>query len=124
MSNQIKELLDLVENSLSVDGTTVKVTDAAKFRKNVGKLVERSALGSDSTAGWSRFLIRAAALELGVYPASIHELYMARGRGDVPMTFTTPAFNLRALSHHAARAMFRAANKINGAAFIFELARS
>ena len=61
MSNQIKELLDLVENSLSVDGTTVKVTDVAKFRKNIGKLVERSALASDSSAGWSRYLIRAAA---------------------------------------------------------------
>ena len=124
MSDQIKELLNLVDNSLSVDGTTVKVIDAAKFRQNIGKLVERSALASDSTAGWSRFLIRAAALKLGVYPASIHDLYMARGRGDVPMTFTTPAFNLRALSYHAARAMFRAANKINAGAFIFELARS
>ena len=117
MSDPIKQLLDLVENSLSVEGTTVRVLDAEKFRKNVGKLVERSALASDSTAGWSRFLVRAAALELGVYPASIHELYMARGRGDAPMTFTTPAFNLRALSHHAARAMFRVANKINAGAF-------
>ncbi len=124
MSDHIKELLDLVENSLSVEGTTVRVLDAAKFRKNVVKLVERSALASDATAGWSRYLIRAAALELGVYPASIHELYMARGRGDVPMTFTTPAFNLRALSFHAASAMFRAANKMNAGAFIFELARS
>lgn len=124
MSDHIKELLDLVENSLSVEGTTVRVLDAAKFRKNVVKLVERSALAPDSTAGWSRYLIRAAALELGVYPASIHELYMARGRGDVPMTFTTPAFNLRALSFHAASAMFRVANKMNAGAFIFELARS
>ena len=120
----IKELLELVENSLSVDGATVKVTDAAKFRKNIGKLVEHSALASDSTVGWSRYLIRAAALELGVYPASIHELYIARGRGEAPMTFTTPAFNLRALSYHAACAMFRAANKIDAGAFIFELARS
>jgi len=124
MSDQIKELLNLVDNSLSVDGTTVKVLDAAKFGKNIGKLVERSALASDSSAGWSRYLIRAAALELGIYAASIHELYIARGRGEVPMTFTTPAFNLRALSFHAASAMFRAANKINGGAFIFELARS
>ncbi len=124
MSNQIKELLELVENSLSVDGATVKVTDAAKFRKNVGKLVERSALASDSSAGWARYIIRSAALELGIYPASIHELYLARGRGDAPMTFTTPAFNLRALSYHAACAMFRAAKKIDGGAFIFELARS
>lgn len=124
MSDQVKELLELVENSLSVEGTTVRVLDADKFRKNVGKLVERSALASGSAAGWSRFLIRSAALELGVYPASIHDLYMARGRGDAPMTFTTPAFNLRALSFHAASAMFRAANKINAGAFIFELARS
>ncbi|MBL8050043.1 MAG: class II fructose-bisphosphate aldolase [Anaerolineales bacterium] len=124
MTNHVNELLALVENSLSVDGTTVKVLDANTFRKNVGKLVEHSALASDLTAGWARYLIRSAALELGVIPASIHDLYLARGRGDAPMTFTTPAFNLRALSHHAARAMFRSANKINGGAFIFEIARS
>src|SRR3990172_5645790 len=125
MSDHItKELLELVENSLSIDGAAVKVTDAAKFRKNISKLVERSALASDSTVGWARYLIRAAALELGIYPASIHELYLARGRGEAPMTFTTPAFNLRALSYHAARAMFRAAKRINAGAFIFELARS
>ncbi len=124
MSEQVKQLLDLVGNSIALEGNRVRVLDEGKFRANVGKLVERSALASDSTAGWSRFLIRGAALELGVYPASIHDLYIARGRGDAPMTFTTPAFNLRALSYHAARAMFRAAKKINGGAFIFELARS
>jgi fructose-bisphosphate aldolase class II len=124
MSNELKELLALVDNSLTVEGTVVKVADAAKFRENIGKLVERSALATDSSAGWARYLIRAAALELGVFPASIHDLYMARGREEVPMTFTTPAFNLRALSYHAGRAMFRAAKKINGGAFIFELARS
>ena len=124
MSNQIKKLLELVDNSIAVDGANVKVLDANKFRKYVGKLVERSALASDSSAGWSRYIIRAAALELGVIPASIHDLYLARGRGDLPMAFTTPAFNLRALSYHAARAMFRAANKINAGAFIFEIARS
>lgn len=124
MSNHINELLALVENSVSVEGTTVKVLDANKFRNNVSKLVERSALASDLTAGWARYLIRCAGLELGVIPASIHDLYIARGHGDVPMTFTTPAFNLRALSYHAARAMFRAANKINAGAFIFEIARS
>lgn len=124
MSNVVNELIALVENSIAVDGTTVKVLDANKYRKNISKLVERSALASDLSAGWSRYLIRSTALELGVLPASIHDLYLARGRGDVPMTFTTPAFNLRALSYHAARAMFRSANKINAGAFIFEIARS
>ena len=96
MTNVIKELIELVDNSLSVDGANVKVLDAKKFKKNIEKLVERSALASDAPAGWSRYLIRAAALELGIYPASIH----------------------------AACAMFRAASKINAGAFIFELARS
>lgn len=124
MSDPIKTLLELVEKSLAVEGKNVKILDGNKLRKNIGKLVERSALASDSTSGWSRYLVRAAALELGIYPASIHDLYMARGRGEAPMTFTTPAFNLRALSFHAACAMFRAAKKINAGAFIFELARS
>jgi len=124
MQDQVNELLGLIDNSLSVDGMNVKVVDADKFRKNVEKLVVRSALGSDLTVGWSRYLIRCAALELGIIPSSIHDLYLARGRGDIPMTFSTPAFNLRALSYHAARAMFRAANKIKAGAFIFEVARS
>jgi fructose/tagatose bisphosphate aldolase len=124
MVNELKDLLMLVDDSLMVDGATVTVTDAAKFRATIGKLVEVSALESGARQGLARFLIRAAALELGVFPASIHDLYLARGRGDAPMVWATPAFNLRALSHHAARAMFRAANKINAGAFIFELARS
>jgi fructose-bisphosphate aldolase class II len=124
MTNQLKELLVLIDNSLQVDGTNVKVVDAAKFRTLVGKLVEQSALGSGDAPGWSRYLVRAAALELGIIPSSIHDLYLARGRGEIPMTFTVPAFNLRALSYHAARAMFRSAQKINAGAFIFEIARS
>ncbi len=124
MVNELKDLLALVGNSLSVDGTTVKVTNEAGFRASVGKLVEVSALESGARQGLARFLIRAAALELGVFPASIHDLYIARGRGDAPIVWATPAFNLRALSHHAARAMFRAAKKLDAGAFIFELARS
>jgi fructose/tagatose bisphosphate aldolase len=120
----VKELIELVEGSLQVEGTVVKVLDADKLRENIGKLVEVSALGSDKAQGWARYLVRAAALDLGIVPASIHDLYLARGRGDAPMTWTTPAFNLRVLSYHAARAMFRAAQKIDGAAFIFEIARS
>jgi fructose/tagatose bisphosphate aldolase len=122
--SELNELLATLGNNVSVDGSSVKVKDAAKFRTNIGKLVEASALGSGATQGWARYIIRCAALELGIIPASIQELYMARGRGDIPMTFTTPAFNLRVLSFHAARAMFRAAKRMNAGAFIFEIARS
>ena len=44
MSEQVKQLLDIVGNSIALEGTRVRVLDAEKFRANVGKLVERSAL--------------------------------------------------------------------------------
>jgi fructose/tagatose bisphosphate aldolase len=70
--------------------------------------------------------IRKTAEELGILPASIQDLYAARGRGELdaaPM-FTVPAINLRALTYDAARAVFRAARKLDAGAFIFEIARS
>jgi fructose/tagatose bisphosphate aldolase len=124
MSKELNDLLAQTGNSLRVDGGTVTVLDEAKLKTNIGKLVTASALGSGATQGWSRFLVRGAALTLGIVPASIHDLYAARGRGDAPMTWATPAFNLRVLSYHAARAMFRAALRMNAGAFIFEIARS
>ena len=68
-------------------------------------------------------LIWNAASQCGVYPASIHDLYRAMGRGEVS-GFTVPAMNLRMLSYDAARAVYRVAKKINAGAFIFEIARS
>ena len=64
-----------------------------------------------------------AAYEEGVYPASIHDLYKARGEGKWSGT-TVPAMNLRSLTFDLARAIFREALKINAGAFIFEIARS
>ena len=64
------------------------------------------------------------AYKKGVYPSSIHELYMARGRGEVPPTFTVPAVNLRALTYDLAKVIFRVAKKKNSGAFIFEIAKS
>jgi len=122
--SEINDLLSILGDSLVVDGSTVKIKNAAQFRNHIDKLVEISALGTGAKQGWARYIIRKAALELGITPASVQDLYMGRGRGDVPMTFTTPAFNLRVLSYHAARAMFRAAKKMNAGAFIFEIARS
>jgi fructose/tagatose bisphosphate aldolase len=49
---------------------------------------------------------------------------MARGREEIPATFTVPAMNLRAMSFDAARGVFRAAKKIDASAFLFEIARS
>ncbi len=59
----------------------------------------------------------------GVYPASIHDLYKARGESKIG-GFTVPAMNLRVLTYDLASAIFREALKINAGAFIFEIARS
>lgn len=71
---------------------------------------------------------RAAVLDqcrsVGIYPASIHELYMARGRGEVPATFTVPAINIRGISYDTARALFRARRRLEAGAVICEIARS
>src|SRR3990170_6157760 len=59
----------------------------------------------------------------GIYPSSIHEFYMARGRGEFG-GFTVPAINLRSMTCNLARNVFRVAKKNNSGAFIFEIAKS
>jgi len=63
------------------------------------------------------------AYKKGIYPASIHELYIARGK-DEYKGFTVPAINLRSMTYDLARAMFRVAIRNNAGAFIFEIAKS
>ena len=63
------------------------------------------------------------AKEKGIYSASIHDFYMARGRGELK-GFTVPAINLRTLTYDLARAIFRVAKKHSSGAFIFEIAKS
>ncbi len=63
------------------------------------------------------------AYKRGIFPASIHDLYIARGRGEFS-GFTVPAINLRCMTYDLARALFRVAKKNNSSAFIFEIAKS
>src|SRR5436309_9883538 len=67
--------------------------------------------------------IRKRAAEAGIRPASIHDLYLAMGRFEAG-GFTVPAINVRAMAYDTARAVVRAAKKLNAGAFIFEIARS
>ncbi|MFH1355051.1 MAG: class II fructose-bisphosphate aldolase [Candidatus Omnitrophota bacterium] len=67
--------------------------------------------------------IKDIAYKNGVYPSSIHEFYMARGRGEFN-GFTVPAINLRSMTYDLAKAIFRVAIRNNSGAFIFEIAKS
>jgi len=73
--------------------------------------------------GTARWIIRGIGAHKGVVPASIHDLYLAVGRGDAK-GFTVPAMNLRAMTYDTARAVFRAAKALDAGAFILEIARS
>ncbi len=63
------------------------------------------------------------AYKKGIYPSSIHQFYLARGRGEFN-GFTVPAINLRSMTYDLAKAIFRVAKINNAAAFIFEIAKS
>ena len=73
--------------------------------------------------GNARYEIRTRAAAAGIRPASIHDLYLAMGRGEAG-GFTVPAINARAMAYDTARAVIRSAKKLNAGAFIFEIARS
>src|SRR5262245_40863591 len=93
-----------------------------------GEMIDRLAwtavFGPDPEArGTARWTIRNAAAAAGIRPASIHDLYIAMGRGDAG-GFTVPAINVRAMAYDTARAVIRAARSLNAGAFIFEIARS
>lgn len=121
---EIQSLLAKVDHSVTYTDGKVEITNPQRLRETIHNWVEVSSLGGSIEAGTARYLTRKTAIAAGVYPSSIHDLYLARGRGELPHTFTTPAMNLRALPFVAARAVFRVARRMEAAAFIFEIARS
>ena len=87
------------------------------------QLVRAAVFADGVEREYARWLIWELGQAVGVRPASIQDLYMARGRGEVH-GFTVPAINLRVVTYEAARAIFRTANAIEAGAFILEIARS
>ncbi|HET7791107.1 MAG TPA: class II fructose-bisphosphate aldolase [Gemmatimonadales bacterium] len=96
---------------------------AARQSAAMDELVRRAVFGSAPEKEEARWLIWEIGQAAGVRAASIHDLYQARGRGDVP-AFTTPAINIRVLAYDSGRAVFRAARRLNVGAVICEIARS
>jgi fructose-bisphosphate aldolase, class II len=120
----IQDLLNLLEGSLVFSTHQTVINDRHHLQVNIHKLAELSALGNKIEKGAAQYIIRRAALAFGAIPSSINELYLARGRDEIPLTFTAPAINLRMLTFNSARAVFRVAKEMNAGAFIFEIARS
>jgi fructose-bisphosphate aldolase class II len=109
----------------SIHGSTVTIGDPAQLASSrMDELVRLAVFGTTAEEkDWARWAIWEIGQSVGVRSASIHDLYMARGRGEIS-GFTVPAINVRGASYDTARAIFRTAIKLNAGAFLLEIARS
>jgi fructose-bisphosphate aldolase class II len=87
------------------------------------KLAHMAVFGEGPDRNDARALIWNLGQSVGARAASIHDLYVARGRGECH-GFTVPAINVRMMAYDTARAVFRAAKARNAGAIILEIARS
>ena len=114
----------LFDGAVSIENGAVVVNDASRIPgPHLDALVRVAVFGEDEEREDARWLIWELAQAVGIHPSSIHDLYIARGKGaygDV----TVPAINVRGMAYDTARAIFRVANRLNAGAFVLEIARS
>jgi fructose/tagatose bisphosphate aldolase len=121
------DLLARLDGSARIEGSRLVVTDPSRFRHDViERLVNDAVFNPDEALrDAARWLIWSASQALGCGSASIHDLYLARGRGEfAPTRFTVPAINVRATTFLTARQAFAAALERDAGAVIFEIAKS
>jgi fructose/tagatose bisphosphate aldolase len=125
VAQTVAELLTAIEPSVGLRDGGLVIHDEAGLRSGAIRDIVWTATFTDDepTREAARWLVAEAAWQLGCGSASIHELYMARGRGDIG-GFTVPALNLRTQVFDMAAATFRAAAARDVGTVILELARS
>lgn len=126
-ASSAQELLERLAPTARLDGDRLQVTDRARFRdEKVDDLVFDAVFNPEAPLrDAARWLIWAASQELGCPSASIHELYLARGRGEFePTRFTVPAINVRASAYLTARQVFAVAIERNAGTVVLEIAKS
>jgi fructose/tagatose bisphosphate aldolase len=122
--DKIESLNGLFGAAMSVrDGKVTVSQEAAIASEAMDTLVRAAVFGESEEKEHARWLIWEIGQAVGVRAATIQDLYMARGRGNVH-GFTVPAINVRGMAYDTARAIFRTAIRENAGAFILEIARS
>jgi fructose-bisphosphate aldolase class II len=114
----------LMHGAVTADDGEVAIEDESAIASPaMDTLVYAAVFGDQDSRDNARWLIWEIGQHVGVIPSSIHDLYLARGRGET-RGFTVPAINVRGMTYHTARSIFRTAIKLNAGAFICEIARS
>src|SRR4051812_40511507 len=117
-------LKSAISGAISVTNGSFEILDAERIRATViDDLVYTGVFGEGAVRDAARWLVRVIAPKLGAFPASIHELYLAGGRGEYTHA-TAPAINVRALAYDNVQAILRAARANDNKIVLFEIARS
>jgi len=111
------EAVTRVDSAVTVHDPSVLASE------RLDALVSDAVFGDAGARDYARWLLWELGQAVGVRPASIHALYLARGRGEV-QGFTVPAMNIRGATYDTARSIFRVAKAMEAGAFILEIARS
>src|SRR6476659_9803236 len=109
LSSSAPELLGRLSPSARLDGNRLVLSQPDRFASHVIDDLVFDAVFNDDPGlrDAARWLIWEASQALGCPSASIHELYMARGRGEFdPTQFTVPAINVRASAYLTAQHAF------------------
>ncbi len=124
MSDPLRDTLAVYGGAVTLSAAGVAVRDPAALRSPATDcLVHQAVFGGPDERDAARWLLWELGQAVGCRPASIHELYIARGRGECG-GFTVPAINVRMLAYDTARAVFRTARAGDAGAIILEIARS
>ena len=124
VATSVSDLLARLDGVVRIDDR-LEVLDEGRLRQEGIRDLAWTAVFSEDegTIAAARWIVWEASQALGARSASIHELYMARARGEVG-GFTVPAINIRAQTFDMARTIFEAAQEADVEAVILELARS
>ena len=125
MQDVLHKLLEPFAGGVTVDpaGAIIVPNPAVLAGPATDTLVRAAVFGPPATKDVARWALWEIGQVVGVRPGSIHDLYAARGKGQVH-GFTVPAINIRCLTYDSARALFRAAKRLGAGAFLLEIARS
>lgn len=124
MADATRQVIDLYGGGVTLVPGGIKVRDQAKVRSPAtDRLVWQAVFANGEERDAARWLLWELGQITGARPASINDLYLARGRGECG-GFTVPAINVRMLGYDTARAIFRAARAGKAGAIILEIARS
>ena len=125
VERSVADLLSRLSGIVHIHDGAIEIVDVARLRADgIRDLAWTAAFSDDpGTVEAAQWLVWEAAQELGARSASIHDLYMARARGEVH-GFTVPAINIRAQTFDMARVAYETATTFDVGAVILELARS